>query len=281
MMSSAFSAAAGSTTSTGSPTCARRRCRRPFGAPSAPLVSGPLGDGASAASCRATGAGTGFSPSEINYRANVHALKQLGAERVLSVSAVGSLREGLAPGRPRARRPVHRQDLPARVDLLRRRRRRPRRLRRSGLRGARGRVARRRWRRVRGRRAEARAPAARAAARALAPRRHLRVHGGAAVLDARRVAAAPQLGRRRHRHDRRHRGQALPRGRALLRVAGAGRPTTTAGTPRRRRSPSTAVVAVLLANVAARQGDRARRAAARVAAAPACALRAAPPRTPS
>jgi 5'-methylthioadenosine phosphorylase len=44
------------------------------------------------------GRGHRFLPSEINYRANVHALRQLGAERVLSVSAVGSLREGLAPG---------------------------------------------------------------------------------------------------------------------------------------------------------------------------------------
>jgi 5'-methylthioadenosine phosphorylase len=44
------------------------------------------------------GRGHRFSPSEINYRANVCALKALGATRVLSVSAVGSLREGLCPG---------------------------------------------------------------------------------------------------------------------------------------------------------------------------------------
>jgi 5'-methylthioadenosine phosphorylase len=44
------------------------------------------------------GRGHRLGPSEINYRANIFALKSLGAERVLSVSAVGSLREGLPPG---------------------------------------------------------------------------------------------------------------------------------------------------------------------------------------
>jgi 5'-methylthioadenosine phosphorylase len=44
------------------------------------------------------GRGHRILPSEINYRANVHALKQLGAERVLSISAVGSLKGGIAPG---------------------------------------------------------------------------------------------------------------------------------------------------------------------------------------
>jgi 5'-methylthioadenosine phosphorylase len=69
----------------------------PFGAPSAPVVSGRLG-GAHVLFLPRHGRGHRFLPSEINYRANVHALKQLGAERVLSISAVGSLREGLAPG---------------------------------------------------------------------------------------------------------------------------------------------------------------------------------------
>lgn len=69
----------------------------PFGAPSGPVVSGRIGEDRLLFLAR-HGAGHRFSPSEINYRANVHALKQLGAERVLSVSAVGSLREGLLPG---------------------------------------------------------------------------------------------------------------------------------------------------------------------------------------
>jgi 5'-methylthioadenosine phosphorylase len=69
----------------------------PFGPPSAPVVSGRIG-GARLLFLPRHGRGHRFSPSEINYRANVHALKALGATRVLSVSAVGSLREGLPPG---------------------------------------------------------------------------------------------------------------------------------------------------------------------------------------
>jgi 5'-methylthioadenosine phosphorylase len=69
----------------------------PFGAPSGPVVAGRLGD-ASLLFLPRHGRGHRLLPSEINYRANVHALKQLGAERVLSVSAVGSLRAGIAPG---------------------------------------------------------------------------------------------------------------------------------------------------------------------------------------
>jgi 5'-methylthioadenosine phosphorylase len=69
----------------------------PFGAPSAPITSGRVG-AARLLFLPRHGRGHRFSPSEINYRANVFALKTLGAERVLSVSAVGSLREGLAPG---------------------------------------------------------------------------------------------------------------------------------------------------------------------------------------
>jgi len=69
----------------------------PFGAPSGPLVSGRLGE-ARLLFLPRHGPGHRFSPSEINYRANVFALKAAGASRVLSVSAVGSLREGMPPG---------------------------------------------------------------------------------------------------------------------------------------------------------------------------------------
>ena len=86
--------------------------------------------------------------------------------------------------------------------VLRRRRGRPRRLRRSGLQRPGG--ARRTRAAKRGRRARA-------------PGRHLRGHRRADVLDARRVAALPQLGRRRHRHDQPARGQARARGGDLLR----------------------------------------------------------------
>jgi 5'-methylthioadenosine phosphorylase len=44
------------------------------------------------------GIGHRFSPSEVNYRANIYALKMLGVERVVSVSACGSLREDYKPG---------------------------------------------------------------------------------------------------------------------------------------------------------------------------------------
>src|SRR6516225_4177514 len=69
----------------------------PFGDPSAPVVGGRLGD-ARVLFLPRHGRGHRLLPSEINYRANVHALKQLGAERVLSISAVGSLKGGVAPG---------------------------------------------------------------------------------------------------------------------------------------------------------------------------------------
>jgi 5'-methylthioadenosine phosphorylase len=73
----------------------------PFGAPSGPVVTGKIVDGAGEVRLlflARHGRGHRLLPSEINYRANVHALKQLGATKVLSVSAVGSLREGLMPG---------------------------------------------------------------------------------------------------------------------------------------------------------------------------------------
>jgi len=69
----------------------------PFGHPSGPLVRGRLADREVVFLAR-HGRGHRLLPSEINYRANIHALKQLGVERVLSISAVGSLRDGIAPG---------------------------------------------------------------------------------------------------------------------------------------------------------------------------------------
>ncbi len=69
----------------------------PYGRPSGPLVSGRVGETRLLFLPR-HGPGHRFSPSEINYRANVFALKAAGATRVLSVSAVGSLKDGLSPG---------------------------------------------------------------------------------------------------------------------------------------------------------------------------------------
>jgi 5'-methylthioadenosine phosphorylase len=73
------------------------RVRTPFGEPSDSLVVGSLG-GVGVAFVPRHGRGHRIPPSEINFRANVHALKGLGVEFLLSVGAVGSLREGLRPG---------------------------------------------------------------------------------------------------------------------------------------------------------------------------------------
>ena len=64
----------------------------PFGAPSDPYVLGTLA-GRKVAFLSRHGRGHRFMPTEINYRANIHGFKQLGVERVLSLSAVGSLKE--------------------------------------------------------------------------------------------------------------------------------------------------------------------------------------------
>jgi len=69
----------------------------PFGKPSAPIVLGDL-SGKRVAFLARHGLGHTISPSEVNYRANIYALKMLGADRVISVSACGSLREDYAPG---------------------------------------------------------------------------------------------------------------------------------------------------------------------------------------
>jgi 5'-methylthioadenosine phosphorylase len=72
------------------------RVKTPFGDPSDAVVIGTL-EGKRVAFLSRHGRGHRFSPSEINYRANICALKMLGAERIISVSAVGSLREDLPP----------------------------------------------------------------------------------------------------------------------------------------------------------------------------------------
>jgi 5'-methylthioadenosine phosphorylase len=69
----------------------------PFGKPSAPVVVGAL-EGRQVAFLARHGIGHSISPSEINARANIYALKALGVERLVSISACGSLREDFAPG---------------------------------------------------------------------------------------------------------------------------------------------------------------------------------------
>lgn len=69
----------------------------PFGEPSGEIVRGRLGSQEILFLAR-HGAGHRHLPHEINYRANVFALKAMGATQAIAISAVGSLREDIAPG---------------------------------------------------------------------------------------------------------------------------------------------------------------------------------------
>lgn len=69
----------------------------PFGKPSSPIVIGEV-KGKKLAFLARHGIGHVLSPSEVNYRANIFAFKELGIGKIISVSAVGSLRADYAPG---------------------------------------------------------------------------------------------------------------------------------------------------------------------------------------
>jgi len=69
----------------------------PFGAPSSPLIRGTL-RGREVAFIARHGLSHQWLPSEINFRANIWALKSIGVRTVIGVSAVGSLREEIHPG---------------------------------------------------------------------------------------------------------------------------------------------------------------------------------------
>jgi 5'-methylthioadenosine phosphorylase len=69
----------------------------PFGKPSAPVVVGKL-EGVRVAFLARHGIGHHINPTEVPYRANIYALKSLGVQRIVSISACGSLREEHAPG---------------------------------------------------------------------------------------------------------------------------------------------------------------------------------------
>jgi 5'-methylthioadenosine phosphorylase len=74
-----------------------RKVASPWGEPSDEARIGRFGD-LPVAFLPRHGRGHRFSPSDINYRANIDALKRLGVTDIVSISAVGSLREELAPG---------------------------------------------------------------------------------------------------------------------------------------------------------------------------------------
>ncbi len=69
----------------------------PFGEPSSPLAIGKL-KGRKVVFLARHGKGHIYPPTAVNYRANIYALKMFGVERVLAVSACGSLREDYVPG---------------------------------------------------------------------------------------------------------------------------------------------------------------------------------------
>ena len=165
----------------------------PFGAPSDAYVLGTLA-GRSVAFLARHGRGHRFMPTEMNYRANIHGLKQLGVSRIISLSAVGSLKEEHRPldfviPDQFVDRTRHRVDtffgdgLVAHVGLG------PSDLRGRGGSACRGLPSRRR---------ECEAG------------RHLPQHGRAAVLDQSRVQSVSQLGHGRDRHDQPDRGPTGP-----------------------------------------------------------------------
>jgi 5'-methylthioadenosine phosphorylase len=73
------------------------RVKTPFGEPSGAFVVGTL-EGKRVAFLARHGRGHRLMPSELNFRANIYAMKLLGVQRIISVSAVGSLQEDLRPG---------------------------------------------------------------------------------------------------------------------------------------------------------------------------------------
>jgi 5'-methylthioadenosine phosphorylase len=75
----------------------RVRVTTPFGDPSDEYVTGVL-NGVRMVFLPRHGRGHRFLPSEVNYRANIYGMKTLGVQRIISVSAVGSLKDAIAPG---------------------------------------------------------------------------------------------------------------------------------------------------------------------------------------
>ncbi len=69
----------------------------PFGKPSSPIILGTL-EGRRIAFLARHGIGHPISPTDVNYRANIYALKMIGTPQIVSVSACGSLKEEYSPG---------------------------------------------------------------------------------------------------------------------------------------------------------------------------------------
>lgn len=71
--------------------------KTPFGDPSDEFITGVL-NGVRMVFLPRHGRGHRLLPSEVNYRANIYGMKKLGVEQIISVSAVGSLKEAIVPG---------------------------------------------------------------------------------------------------------------------------------------------------------------------------------------
>ena len=76
----------------------REMVRTPYGEPSGPLTHGVLCEQNIVFLAR-HGQGHTIPPHEVNYRANIWALKSIGVKQVLAVAAVGGIREDLVPGK--------------------------------------------------------------------------------------------------------------------------------------------------------------------------------------
>ncbi|OFZ78716.1 MAG: 5'-methylthioadenosine phosphorylase [Bdellovibrionales bacterium RIFOXYD1_FULL_53_11] len=82
----------------GMKTVSKKTVVTPFGKPSAPIVTGIMEGGTKVAFLPRHGADHSILPGEINFRANIWALKSIGVRQVISVSATGSLVQEIAPG---------------------------------------------------------------------------------------------------------------------------------------------------------------------------------------
>jgi 5'-methylthioadenosine phosphorylase len=71
--------------------------KTPYGKPSGPILEGEMA-GQRILFLARHGAGHPINPAQVNYRANIYALKSLGVSRVISINACGSLREDYQPG---------------------------------------------------------------------------------------------------------------------------------------------------------------------------------------
>lgn len=75
----------------------RERVETPYGDPSSPLVFGEL-DGVELIFLPRHGDAHTIPPHQVNYRANIHALREAGVDNIIAIAAVGGIRDDMAPG---------------------------------------------------------------------------------------------------------------------------------------------------------------------------------------